>query len=254
MKYRRHRAFWSFLERPTIFVVGDLGTSVLLSTLSDALQYVVSEEDHRQLIVDKIINHISSQEISGLIGRGDLDAIVNMVIRFASLRLPAKPLILHPSEVDDEQRNYNLVLIGGKDVNSLTKVLTPRGCHLEALTNNEGRNVVRDSRLNVDHPVRWQSEPNFNGEILREDYGILTRGRNPNNSESEVLLMAGAHGLGTLAAAEVSLSSKFERRLYHDLKEYNGNFECLVRYTRTDGGPSDGHVTIDLEFSRGLDI
>ncbi len=199
------------------------------------------------------MSHINTQEISGLIGRGDLDAIVNMVVKFASLRLPAKPLILHPSQIG-EHRNQNLVLIGGKDVNSLTPVMTPRGCHLEALTNDAGRNVVRDFRLNTDYPVRWQSEPNANGEIIREDYGILARGRNPINPETRVLLIAGAHGLGTLAAAEVSLSSKFERRLYRDLKEYNGNFECIVKYTRIDGGPSDGRVTIDLEFSRPLHI
>lgn len=253
VKYRRHRAFWRFLERPTAFVVGDLETKVLLGTLSQELEQLIGQEEDRLALVERITSYINSQEASGLVGRGDLEAIVRMAAKFAELRLPAKLLILHPNQVR-EQRYQNLVLIGGNDVNSLTGALSRRmGCRLEAITNEEDRNVIRDSRLNVDYPVAWQGEPNPDGEILRVDYGVLARGSNPDDPKSEVLLIAGAHGLGSMAAAEVSLSPEFAPRLYHDLKEYNGNFECLIRYTRIDGGPYDGHVTINLEFSRSLD-
>jgi len=253
-KYRHHRAFWRFLEKPTVFVVGDLEPGVLLGTLPNALEQVVGQEQDRQRIVDTIMAHLNTQEISGLIGRGDLDAIVNMVAKFASLRLPAETRVLHPSQVG-ERRNQNLVLIGGNDANSLTNALAPRlGCRLASIINDKGHNVVRDSRHNVDYEVTWQRQPTANGATVLVDYGILARGRNPYNLEHEVLLIAGAHGLGSLAAAEVSLSPKYEKRLYNDLKEYNGSFECLVRYKRVDGGPDDGQVTIDLEFSRGLDV
>lgn len=252
-KYRQHRAFWRFLEEPTIFVVGDLEPDVLLGTLPDALKQVVSREQDRQLIVDAIKRHLNTQEISGLIGRGDLDAIVNVVSKFASLRLPAQTLVLHPSQVG-ERRNQNLVLIGGRDTNSLTNAVAPRlGCQLESLINDAGHNVVRDKRLSKDYPVSWNRQPDANGEVLNVDYGILARGPNPYNLEREVLLIAGAHGLGSLAAAEVSLSPEFEERLHNNMKQYKGGFECLVSYKRVDGGPDDGHVTIALELSRGLD-
>lgn len=251
-KYRRQRAFWRFLEKPTIIVVGDLAPEVLLGNLPDALEDMADTPQGRQLITEKVMGFLYTQEISGLIGRGDFDAIVAIMARLSAMRLPSKPLVLNPTQARD-RRDHNLILIGGNDTNSLTSTLTPRlGCQLESLINDQGHNVVRDSRLGVDHPVTWQGIPRDNGGVLHKDYGILARGPNPHNPEREVLLLAGAHGLGSLAAAEVCLNVKFERRLYNDLQQFNGTFECLVSYQRVDGGPDDGKVTIDLEFSRGL--
>jgi hypothetical protein len=117
-----------------------------------ALEQVVGQEQDRQRIVATIMAHLNTQEISRLIGRGDLDAIVNMVAKFASLRLPAETHVLHPSQVVGERRNQNLVLIGGNDANSLTNALAPRlGCRLASIINDKGHNVVRDSRHDVDY-------------------------------------------------------------------------------------------------------
>lgn len=96
--------------------------------------------------------------------------------------------------------------------------------------------------------------PDAEGVTRRKDYGILACGANPYNPDRRVMLLAGAHGFGSLAAAEICLSKQFEKRLYNDLLQYNGSFECLVSYERVDGGPDDGKVTIDLEFSRGLEF
>src|SRR5262249_43242299 len=173
VKYRHHRAFWKFLDEPTIFVVGGFAPNVLLGTLDEELKQVIGQEQDRRLLVDRVMNHLNRQEISGLVGQGDLDAIVTMIGRFASLRLPTNPVIVHPTQVG-ERRYQNLVLVGGKDVNSLTEMLTPRlGCHLEALTGDDGHNVIRDSRLNVDYPAMSSDEPGANGEIRRVDYGVL---------------------------------------------------------------------------------
>jgi hypothetical protein len=252
-RYRHHREFWRFLEKPTILVVGGLEMDVLLGTLPDALEQVVNTQQDREKIFETIMNHLSTQESSGLMGRGDLNAIVSMMAKVASLPLSPKPSVLHASQVRG-QRVENLILVGGNDSNPLTKLLVPGlGCRLESVTNDEGRNVIRDTRLNVDYPVTWQNEPNDEGEVHWTDYGILARGPNPFNPDHDVLLIAGAHGWGSLAAAEICISPKFEKRLYNDFKQYRGRFECLVSYRRVDGGPSDGHVTIDLEFSRALD-
>jgi hypothetical protein len=251
-RYRRQRAFWRFLEEPTVLVIGDLAPETLLGTLADALDDMAGTRQDRQMIIDRVMNHLYTQEISGLIGRGDLDAMVKILTRIASMRFWSSPAVLHPAQVHD-RKTQNLILIGGKDTNSLTSSIAPRiGCQLESLIDSKGHNVIRDSKLEKDYRVTWQPTPNTEGGILRQDYGILACGTNPYNPERKVILLAGAHGLGSLAAAEICLSQKFEKRLYYDLLQFDGNFECLVSYQRMDGGPDDGKVTIDLELSRGL--
>ena len=170
------------------------------------------------------------------------------------MRLWSSPVVLHPSQVY-ERKTQNLILIGGKDTNSLTSLIAPRiGCQLESLIDSKGHNVIRDLKLDQDYQVTREAKSDAEGGILRRDYGILACGTNPYNPERKVILLAGAHGLGSLAAAEICLSQKFEKRLYYDLLQFNGNFECLVSYQRVDGGPDDGKVTIDLELSRGLQL
>lgn len=251
-RYRRQRTFWRFLQEPTVLVIGDLAPEVLLGTLANALEDMTETQQGRQMIIDRVMGHLHTQEISGLIGRGDLDAMVKILARIASMRFWSRPLVLHPSQVHD-RRTQNLILIGGEDTNPLTRLIAPRiGCQLATLIDSQGRNVIRDSKLGVDHRVTWQAIPDAEGALIRKDYGIVARGPNPYNPQCEVLLLAGAHGLGSLAAAEICLNEKFERRLFNDLQQFNGNFECLVSYQRMDGGPDDGRVTIDLEFSRSL--
>ena len=252
LKYRRQRAFWRFLEKSTVLVIGDLVPEVLLGTLDDALKDVMNSQQDRQLIIDRVMSHLYTQEISGLIGRGDLDAMVRILARITSMRFWSSPAVLHPPQVS-ERRTQNLILIGGTDTNAFTSVIAPRiGCQLESLIDSEGHNVVRDSRLGVDHRATSEPIPGAAGGRLTKDFGIIVRGPNPFNMDCEVLILAGAHGLGSLAAAEICLGEKNEKRLYHDLLEFNGHFECLVSYRRVDGGPGDGEETIELEFSRGL--
>lgn len=252
LRYRRQRAFWRFLEKPTVLVVGDLAPEVLLETLADSLVDMADTQRDRQSIIERVLTHLHKHEISGLVGRGDLDAMARILDRVGSTRPLLRPLVVHPSHVR-ERRTQNLILIGGKDTNSLTRVIAPRmGCQLESSIDSEGHNVIHDSKLDKDYKVTWDAAPNTNGIALRKDYGVLARGRNPFNPDSQVLILAGAHGLGSLAAAEICLSKKFEKRLHNDLLQFDGNFECLVSYEQVDGGPDDGTVTIDLELSRSI--
>ena len=254
LRYRRQRAFWRFLEKPTVLVIGDLVPEVLLGTLDDALKDVVNSQQNRQLIIDRVMSHLYTVEISGLIGRGDLDAMVRILRRIASMRFWSSPVVLHPPQVS-ERRTQNLILIGGTDTNALTSAIAPRiGCQLETLIDSEGHNVIRDSRLGKDYRATSEAIPGVEGGRLRKDFGIIARGPNPYNPDCEVLLLAGASGLGSLAAAEICLDEKHEKRLYRDLLQFNGNFECLVSYRRVDGGPDDGEETMYLELSRGLQV
>jgi len=84
------------------------------------------------------------------------------------------------------------------------------------------------------------------------DYGILARTVNPENSRREILLLAGAHGGGTQAAAEVSVRDRYKSRLRHEIRSSTAGFECLVRYEHTE---VDGirRQQFSLEFCRSLE-
>lgn len=246
-RHRNSRAFWKFLEEPTLFVVGELPSDVLLNTLEPMLEKRVGSVTDPRALVKAIVSHVQDQEISGLIGRGDFDAIATMVARFAALNLPPEPRIVAPNDVTKAMKlANNLVLIGGKDVNSLTEeYYTSLGCELEPTINDEGRNMVRDHQLNVDHVVSPTAEDSGIPHTV-VDYGVLVRGRSPLNSEREVVIIAGAHGLGTLAAAEVSVGEGFQSDLRHYLNKHKQGFECLVEYKRNDTARGKGHPEIRI--------
>jgi hypothetical protein len=251
-RYRFHQAFWSFLQQPTVFVVGELESGVLMNTLHEALERLVDQPIDRRMLTREIVKHVEDQEISGLIGRGDVDAIINMVVRFASLRVPGKPTILPSSKISDWNA-HNFVVIGGVDVNPFMSALSARlGCQLEGARNDQGRNVIRDLKLRTEYPVEPVGRLNDQGQPIVLDYGILARGRNPDNPDRTVLLLLGAHGLGTFAASEICLRDEEQKRLYRQLRDYHGQFECLIRCERVIDGPSKGQTTIELEWSRGL--
>jgi hypothetical protein len=249
VRYRSGRTFWEFLERPTVIVVGEMQSGVLLNTLDSALISSIPAESDRRPLVETITKHVGRQELSGLIGRGDYDSLVDMLIQFKALGLPFRHDVLHPMHVG-ARKTDNLILLGGTDVNPLTGTIGRRiGCQLEIAMNAAGRNAVRDNRLNSEYPVDDGSQVNARGEKVELDYGILARGRNPENPDSEVLIIAGAHGLGTWAATQVALNSEHQRAILRATKDYKSGVEALVRYERS-GGPPEPHVTISLEWTR----
>jgi hypothetical protein len=248
---RVDRSFWRFLERPTIFVAGDLTSSVLLNDLAEMLKSRSPGEEGQRELLTAVVERVDDQEISGLIGRGDFEAITKLVTRFATVRLPTDLPILRPSEVTPAQRKQNLVLIGGRDVNSLTEQFSERmGCRLEATLNSEDRAIVRDSHLGKDYAVEIDG-PDRRGMTRTLDYGVLARARNPENREREVVIMAGAHGFGTMAAAEATLDREHQQSLLHPYERY-GDVEALISYERRDRGVAKGQPVIGLEYARPI--
>ena len=251
-KYRAKKRFWGFFEQPTVFVVGELESSILMNALYAELESLVSPEADRRALVNGIIAHVRDQEDSGLIGRGDFDAMINLVVLWASLK-QTRPLIMLPADLGDHKAD-NLVLIGGADVNSLTAALSPQlGCQLEATRDSENHNLVKDWRLGQNYPVRTEISANGHaGEVQLRDWGVLVRGRNPHNPKSVVLIVAGAHGLGTFAATEVCVRDSNQSRLFAENKQHRESFEALISYERLIGGPFDGRVTVAFELVREL--
>lgn len=244
--HRHQRAFWRFLDEPTTFVVGALDSEVLLNTLDVRLSSLIESDSARREVVATIVDHIRTQELSGLIGRGDFEALIRIIVGLALMEKPVSPVILAPEEVGHRRRG-NLVLIGSADVNRLTASLAPQmGCRLSVSMNSSGRNVVRDAEHGTEYSA---SDP---GATTVLDYGVIARGRNPNNPASTVLVLAGAHGLGTQAAADVSLSDSDEENVHDLFSRHERGFECLVRYKGSRLGHVDHSSGSSLVLGRAL--
>lgn len=253
VRYHAGRTFWKFLEQPTVFVVGELESAVLLNTLDLELREAVVGDQERKALVERVIAHVGTQEVSGLIGRADYDALVDTVLAFKAFGLPFRHDVLKPNEVGT-RRTQNLVLMGGPDVNPLTAVMSRRmGCRLEVVMNGDGRNVVRDRRLDAEYlGDRHPSASSGAQEEVERDYGVLAFGPNPESEGSWVVVMAGAHGWGTWAATQVALEPESLRELLRRMRTARHGLECLVRYERRGASRSEGTVTTTLEWARPL--
>lgn len=75
------------------------------------------------------------------------------------------------------------------------------------------------------------------GEDLKEDFGIIIRATNPFNSKRKVLLFAGGHTYGTIAAARF-FTTEISKLRYSFL----GDFMAVVKSTVIDRHVSEPHL------------
>jgi len=179
------------------------------------------------------------QELSGLMGRGDHDAIVEVQAGLA--RIGLKPTLPEVTEANlsAAQLSGNLIVVGGPDVNSITRSLLGRlPAKLSIVRNADGRNIVRD----LVHGHDFVPAEDESGRI--RDYGILVRAANPDDRQKNVLILAGAHGFGTLAAAMVA----FDKENLDRMLRSGSGFECLVYHER--GGARGAAPTSTLYLMR----
>ena len=102
----RSDTFWRFLRKPTLIVVGELHFEVILGTVAEAIRTVAPDPDLRQSIVEATTTHIGEQETSGLMGRGDFDALTALNLKHLSLNSPS-PSIVFDSTVRDPIRKQS---------------------------------------------------------------------------------------------------------------------------------------------------
>jgi hypothetical protein len=204
-------------------------------------------DDTRRSTIESVMpllqEHISNQELSGLMGRGDHDAIVQLQAGLARIGLdPTVPE--RAGRPSGEELKRHLIVVGGPDVNVTTSTMLERlPCKLIVTRNADGRNVVRDLVHRQDYG------PSIESNGRSRDYGVLIRAKNPNNPSHEVLICAGAHGFGSLAAAVVAFEC--EEELLRSSDESGAGFECLVYYER-DGEEENSLNRATLVFVRKL--
>ncbi|MDG4826522.1 hypothetical protein O7635_32125 [Asanoa sp. WMMD1127] len=230
-RFRGPRRFWQpFSGDRCSFAVGRLQADVLLDAeaVDELFRDVLSPDDRRKL-GERLTNHLDAQENSGLIGLGDLQALMYINRRLDEAGMPHVLSVIDAGSGAAEGRN--LVLIGGDDVNPRTRALTERlGCSYRHVTRG-GRNTVWDSRLDEYHGIR-DLRPEVPSGSTTVEHGIVVRAdrRQPTGQLISFLVFAGAHGLGTLATARAAFDNLEEMAAYH--RRFPSGFECVVRYVR----------------------
>jgi hypothetical protein len=77
--------------------------------------------------------------------------------------------------------------------------------------------------------------PEWNGQSVEVDYGVIIRSQNPFATDRSVLLMFGCYGYGTRAAGRFVCSDEFLRLA--EVEKGGGDLECVVRTEVIGGAP-----------------
>lgn len=202
-------------------------------------------------------------EASGLIGRGDVLAMNELVAYFQKIGYGA-PRVSYADELGHydltgKSLRSNMIVIGGPDVNSIARdildrinlgidfasgqideslsthgregrfKLHPRGRFSQFFSterSNRGILLIRDLTMARDQKRPAIYRPTIkNGKVLI-DYGIVARAPNPFDPDKSVVLLAGAYGYGTWGAVRFAQSPRFLNQLKRLPKEAS-TIECL---------------------------
>lgn len=164
-------------------------------------------------------------EPSGVVGIGDLRGLHELIEQLGGARLKGLR-IEYADTLSKQDREGNLVLLGGGDTNQLTPYFMREvGAQSELV--NEAQNALPSLRDNAydDASIR----PELAGDRVVADCGVLIRARNPLNPDRWVVIIAGCLGFGTWAGVRLTTSD--------DLRHAPDAFECVFRATVDNGLP-----------------
>lgn len=142
------------------------------------------------------------------------------------IRLSSEPLA--------SRRSGDVIAIGGPKNNEVTADF------LELLVESTGIEMTNNE-------IIWRGDDTFGATVrdgnVVDDVGLLVRARNPYSPAHRVILIAGVHTYGTVAAAEYLVSRKARRRFRER------DFAAVVKTKVRDGHSSDPMVLEELETS-----
>jgi hypothetical protein len=191
-------------------------------------------------------------EASDVVGRGDLAGSYEITTRFAAMGRSFRRLQpvfadkMIGSDPSGTGLRKNLVVLGGKDANSLTEAcLRQLNCTFE-LQWLDGPAIDAPKATEVSEPEQKTPQvpelqptiyaedglPNFrpimsDGLLLR-DYGVIIRATNPflpeDAKDKSVVIIYGCYGYGTLGAVLYSHEPAF----LHRVQDTNEDIECVV--------------------------
>jgi hypothetical protein len=216
-----------FLAEESCIVEGSMSPAVLTESLPDRVP-----DNLKQPAIDllpHIEGHLRDQEPAGLMGRGDHEAIVRVQAGLARAGLPNTLPVRADHELG-ERRKSNLIVVGGPDVNSVTKeLLQLLQCTVTIARDDSDRNGVED----LIHNQRYEMK---SGDQETRDYGILIKAPSPYQEGKHVVILAGAYGFGCMAAGYLAVN---EIAQMADLsRKFPNGFECIVSYRQSGGAPT----------------
>lgn len=216
------RAMWGpFLAEDSCIVQGSLSAQTLSEDLPGRVPAELKEQ--AAIMLPHVVKNLAEQEPSGLMGKGDHEAIVGVQAGLAK----AGRRHMVPVRSDDnlgDSRGDNLIVVGGLDVNEVTNDLLGRlKCSVTIARDEFDRNYVED----LVHRQRWSMTST---EKDTWDYGIVVRAPSPYQKGKYVIVLAGASGYGCMAAADVAVNAV--KRMAELSREFPLGFECIVSYHR----------------------
>ncbi|MEV6850776.1 hypothetical protein [Actinoplanes sp. NPDC051411] len=163
-------------------------------------------------------------EPSGLVGMGDVAGLITVQRELQRIGCPVR--VSSVDSLSPEDREHDLVLLGGPDANDLSRATMERYDGTLSMT-------VPGSKI---HDVAFYDNVSRRGFAPRRgpdgdltlDYGLIIRVPNPlgGGRKTEVLILAGCWGYGTTGAAEAICDSEF---LQDAVIRKNRFFESVVR-------------------------
>jgi hypothetical protein len=187
------------------------------------------------------VEPFSTWEKSGMVGRGDILALVEIESQLR--RLGFAGTLVESKEIKSKDLRSDLILIGGPDWNSVTARMLGR------LDGEISYAFVRDSELGVGVKNEKSGKsvvPQYDDKgDPTSDFGLIIRAANPLAPETaEIVILAGCWGYGTAAAAEKLNDRKFLRR-----QRKARYFEALVETTVVLGAHYNTKVIETRELS-----
>lgn len=170
-------------------------------------------------------------DLSGLIGAGDVEAMMAISQHLMSLDSDQCPEKM-PDQLTDADRRRNLILIGGPSSNLTVKDLVP-GVSRAIVFPDE----TPDDITLIHHGRQDSLDVHWNPDDMNEpaeDYGMILLADNPRAAGKKLLFVAGGTGVGTRLAALRAISPDF---LEQDLPKQGNSFVETFKFSVTRGVP-----------------
>ncbi len=160
-------------------------------------------------------------ERSGFIGVGDAFALAELQ-RFLATMGIREPHVVYADRVEGDALKHPLILLGGPDCN----VITSEALKLIRTTLRLGDPSIHEIAIRdtSTHPPHLYIPRAPTAQEAGSDFGVVFRVPNPFSADKAALIIAGAFGHGTWAAARYLISPEFLRKQ----AAISGFLECLV--------------------------
>jgi S-layer like family, C-terminal region len=161
-------------------------------------------------------------ERSGFIGFGDALGLAELQSHYLTLDL--KDLIVtYDNRIHGDELKNNLILIGGPDVNRITReVVAHIDSKLKFGNPDQHEIFIQDvSTKKIYAPFGLSSS----FDDIKLDYGLILKAKSPFDPSKYVLVIAGSFGYGTWAGVRHATSKKF---MANPIVARNHQVECLI--------------------------